>query len=338
MANLINTANIIKKIIAPLVVILLILLLIFLIYFRFFTTDQKTQKLPILDKPQLDALPQSTSTFNTSQIAFPQNTPASLPVYKIISAPNLQQSSDLIAQKLRFSQKPEELNDVNFGKVLFYSNGQATLLIYERALTYVDNSRLPSEGKISNIPELKNQAQNLLSSLGLQISTLNEPSITFSKKINNEVVNTNTDDADFINFEYTHSISGVPVLTPTLPISITFNSNGDLIFLAYRVLEQLQTLPEYPLIEGEKALKKLTSRDGSLINIQEPEEVSVLPSNLESVTLKNAYLTYYLPTKIPEILQPFWVFEGETIVAGENVAVTYTVPAVDENFLTNPKP
>ncbi len=344
MANLTNIAAIIRKFVIPLSVIALIIFLGFLIYFRFFKTQEITSLLPI-NKPVYETLPPQTTQFDTSQLKLPEITPQKLEVYKIISETNLLQNSDSISQKLGFNQKPEQLDDAKFGKTLLYSESQATFLIRQETITYLNNAQfyqvkllLLQKADSANIFDLQNQALNLLSSLGLSVNSLAEPSITFSKKVNNETASTtNIQEADFINFQYQYLLSTIPIIIPTSPISITVNKQGDLIYLSYRLLGETSVLSRYPVIEGEEALKTLLDGNGSLIQIQEPEETSMASlEKIGPVTLIRAYLAYYLPTKTPEILQPVWIFEGETSTQDRTTQLTYAVTAITEDLLNQP--
>ena len=60
--------------------------------------------------------------------------------------------------------------------------------------------------------------------------------------------------------------------------------------------------------------------------------------NLGEVTLNNAYLAYYLPTKQPDIIQPVWIFEGESKIDNLPVNVTFAVPAIESKYLSPSQP
>lgn len=339
MANLTNTASLFKKIIAPISILLLVGALIFLIFFRF--TRVPKPILPPIDKPLIDALPPATTSFDSSSLAMPQEIPEILPVYEITNQPDLQSKASVIAQKLGFDQKSNELNDINLGEVLMYSNNNASLSIYRESIFYIASSPATAGVQFQDLSQYQTRGQDFLSSLALPISSLSEPSIKLSKKINNEITTTsNLKEADFINFKYHYLISGIPMVMPTSPISVTLNAQEELIHLSYRSLGEFKTLAEYPVITPREALELLLNSQGALIETKETEETGPLTSleRINVATLQQAYPAYYLPSKTPQVLQPVWVFEGETVIGDETIQLTYAVPAISGKFLANPKP
>ncbi len=336
MPNLTDTASVVKKIFLPIIIILLFFLLVFLIYFRFTRTDGNQILTPI-EKPKFEALPVSTTSLDTSQISLPQSTPKSLSVFKIVGTQDLQLNASSIAQKLSFAQQPSQLDDTNFGQSLFYSNNGASLFIYKNAISYTNTAQLQNKVEFSEVGELQSHAENLLASLGLLIYSLDEPVVTFSKTQNGKIASAiNFQEASTINFQNQYLLSNIPVIMPTSPISLTFNKQGGLIYLNYRLLGETQMLFEYPIIQAQDALKILLAGGGSLVQIKEPEEVSIGELRGIAVVLKQAYLGYYLPTQTPENLQPVWVFEGETFAQEEKIPVSYVVPAIRPEFIKKP--
>lgn len=332
MANLNTISTTIKQFSWLIVVLILVIVFIFLIVIRFFFAKPQTQKLPPINTMQIESLPASNSnvTFRTTNLNTPSNTPQSLPIYTISTEKNFLQNADIIAQKLNFTNSPQELNDINLKNGLAFSKEDGILTIYASKLGYQKVSKLKQPSSLD--PEiLLPKAVAFASNLGLGIDT-SQPQITYSKFIGDSNYQTeNIQEAQQIHFTFTYSKNNIKIMGDTYGVRITLDSSGEITTVTANALDFVPQQTNYPVIEFAQALKILQSNQGKLIKIKGEREDIQTSKNLSAIDLENSYIAYYLPSISPQDLQPVWVFEGTAIVDQLPAEATYVVPAI-KNF------
>jgi hypothetical protein len=328
MINLTNTSSNLKKIGLPIIVITLAGFFTFLIYSRYI----KPPKLTPIQKPTIQTLPITTDSLDTSNLTVDGKLFQKLPVFENQKDVSLLENAVELAIIFGFNQNPQEMIDTNEGKTLVYLDEKTTLLLRKEVLSYMLTVTTNNQGGNINFENSRIAAQNLFTKLGLQTEQLKESRLVLLKELTGETVPLlEPENAKFINIQYEYQLSGIPIVMPTTPLSITLDNQDNLISLIYRDFKQPDALQEFPIISFQHATELLLSQKGSAININEGQEASDF-SNIENVTLTKAFLAYYIPSQAPKLIQPFWIFEGE-IPNGETIAkIQYAIPAIPPQY------
>ena len=332
MINLTTAADFSKKFVWILAVILLIGLCIFLIFYRFSPKPSSKETPRSIAKPAFETFPGKVSQFITDRLSAPADIPKTLPIYKLSLEESFLPNANSFALKLSFKNPPKELSDVTFGQGLLFSKEDGALSIYKDIITYQKFITQPQIGQFDE-SRLKIKALDFISGLGIPTSNTNlqsEPTVTYQKLSGEGFAPTkDPNQANFVNFDFNYALKGLKVVGNISNLRITLISTSDVTRLTFRSFKAEAETDNYPLMEFKDALKLLLNNQASLIEVAGEREDIETTKNLGQVALNNTYLAYYLPTKQPDKIQPVWIFEGESIISGLPVNLTFAIPAIE---------
>ncbi len=340
MIPLSTTANTVKKTLIWLSVVFIIILLVFLIVFRFKTTHERNVETPSekIDPPVLASAAITTRQFNTQQLKLPQNIPESLMVYKSKENANFLDNANLLAQNLGFNEPPTETSDAIVGKKLFYDSKNIYLSIFANGFSYTNlSTELITAGQFADSTELASSAISFISKLGIQTNFSDDHTTGYFQNSGEfEKVVGNSQDANIIELNFNHKLSGLRVIGQNTEVFARFNKLDEMREVVFNQFNSGEKLTNYAIIEPEEALKQLIAGRGSLVNAIAPSDYSPIPKQLNSVSLQAAYLAYYKPSNPKQTIQPVWVFEGTSNVNNEDAFLIYAVPAIDPQYFKTP--
>ena len=342
MMNLTIAAAFSKKLGLILAAVLLIGFLLFLIIYRFSPQPLPKEAPKPIEKIAFETFPGRASQFITDRLSKPANIPQTLPIYKLSLGESFLSNANSLASKLGFKNPSKELNDVTFGQGLLFSKEDGALSIYKDIITYqkyISQSR--ATGQFDEI-RLKIKALDFISGLDIPTTNTNlqsEPTATYQKFSGESLAPTkNPAQANFITFNFNYALEGLKVVGNISDLRITLSPSGEVARLIFKLFKATREPDDYPILGFANALKMLLNNQGSLINVTGQREDIETAKNLGEVTLNNAYLAYYLPTKQPDIIQPVWIFEGESKIDNLPVNVTFAVPAIESKYLSPNQP
>lgn len=92
---------------------------------------------------------------------------------------------------------------------------------------------------------------------------------------------------------------------------------------------------DYPLVSLKEAEQMIRNQKETVVSITAQEETyGSSEIRISSVSLNKVYLAYFQEEDLPSLLQPIWVFEGNTILKdGSKSEIAIYLPAVLEKYL-----
>lgn len=337
MTTLTSIATFFKKSAPSLLFALLITFTIFLIVLRL-APKKSTQELASLNPPVFEVISGNTSTFNTQRLDSPKEAPNQLSAYSLNSPKNFLDESQNLATKIGFTNQPQPLRDISHGEGLLYSNERGSLIVYKEIIIFQQSLGKPLPNRLS-VEELKTKAASFLSNLGQSVDPT-RLKITYSKISGEDLVETpDLTQAVLVNFTFNYRVDGLPVIGPFATTSINLDFGGNITAFNIRRFAIGTKVAQYPILNFNSALTALRAGNGKLIlaagNIRDDTALQ----QISAVSLKTAYLGYYLPGKIPETIQPVWIFEGQGEQDDEPlIELTFAVPAIEEKYLKISQP
>src|SRR3989344_5446942 len=341
MMNLTIAAAFSKKLGLILAAVLLIGFLLFLIISRFSPHPPPKEAPKPIEKIAFETFPGRASKFIPDRLSNPANIPQTLPIYKLSLGESFLSNANSLASKLGFKNPPEELNDVTFGQGLLFSKEDGALSIYKDIISHQKFVTASPKGQFDQT-RLKLKASQFVSDMGLPITNTDlesEPTATYQKFSGESLAPTkNPAQANFITFNFNYALEGLKVVGNISDLRITLNPTGEVTKLIFKLFKAVIEPDSYPALGFDGALKLLLNNQGFLIDVAGEREDIETAKNLGEVFLNNVYLAYYLPTKQPDIIQPVWIFEGESKIDNLPVNVTFAVPAIESKYLSPSQP
>lgn len=335
MITLTKTKDLIKKNLWLFIAVLTIFAILGLVTLKIYLNEKALT--PLIAKPTFEKTIIGTSKFNLDQLVIPSNTPNQLPVYNV-NRNSLLESASVIANQLGFQESPTILNDINLGKGLAYSNETGSLVIYNEELAYNKYSPKPTSGSFHNKESLRSLAEKFFESINLTVSLSLNPSISYYRLIDEFLTKTeNVNEAALATITLRPVINEYEIILPGSEIAATFNKNNSLVSIIYKPINTDAQSEKYPIINGREAASALIQNKGSIVKIEAENDYNPPPTSLETVTIKEAYLAYYLSLSEPKHIQPVWIFKGETITKEGKIDVSYAIPAIEQSFLREPQ-
>ncbi len=340
MTTLYQTSTLFKKYAWVLGIISLIIFFTIIILFQLTAKKSQPQTTPI-QKPNLGSTNIQNSGYSFEKLNLPQNYPKELPVYTKAQNISLLDSANTIAQKLNFKTSPKELNDKNLGKGLLYSDNTQALSIYNANISYqkFPSAQSSNTNDLSSLDNLKQAALSFIANLGLASSISPDVKTTYYKTQEEFLIKVdNPQDAQFVSLDFNFQINGIDLLTNSKPpASITFNRQGQITGLIYNQLAVQEPQNNYSIISPQEATQEINKGSVSLINLLLPNTYDLQPSKLGRTDLLQAKLAYFYP-KDQQIIQPVWVFYGQTNSNGNKIDVVYAVPAISSKLFISSSP
>ena len=335
MTNLTAISSLTKKILWVLALALLIGFLLFLIIYKFSPHETKDEKpLNLIESPQFNTISATVGRFKTEQLTAPENIPKKIPVYKLSSEDSFLIIANTFATKLGFADPPRELNDARLGQGLLFAKDNRVLSIYKDLITY---QKSVPQSKVSPFDEtfLRTKAIEFISALEIPTVNLAEEPITYIKLTNEGLLQTkNASQANFIKFLFRYSLADLKVVGDSNGLQVTLHPAGDVVGFTFRLLKTEAQLGDYPILDLKDALRLLQANKGFLIGLSGEWADIEASKDLGEVALTKAYLTYYLPIKTPNIIQPAWIFEGKSVGDTLEVDADFAVPAIESKYFS----
>ena len=331
--NLTAVSKFLKKYTMPTFTGLVIISLLIFITYRFYS-KQKQQEIGTLDKPAFQVLPPQTTVFNTDNIIFEPAPSSRLPLYDYLPE-NLLDNQEEYKNKFGFTSAPIQMDDINLGKAVVYSDNDAHLVIYQYLFTYQKNLYTkPPQVNSLNEEALREQAiKYIKENFNPNIGEI--PKTTYQKFSGEDLVQTTKDSAVMVTFTFTYKLSGAEVLSPSKTLSVSYDASGNILKLIYYPFITHENEEEYPLISQATSLE-LLKNEGVLVDVEGGSEYTASEKSLGVVNITGAYIAYHLSQDIKSQIQPVWVFEGKTQLAGSEIKATYMVPAIPKEYFKAP--
>jgi len=341
--DLTSTANLVKKIAAPILALIIIIILITLIIMRL-NRDESTiqpaetelQPISIEEISSLN-LNDNRITFDTSNIKTPTTVFDNLTVFHIDQSQSLL-DKPVFASKLNFVNEPQDITDSKLGPGLAYTNQQATLLVYEQAIIY-ENKNIETSINNPEINVIKQKAQDFLTNLNLDSTGINESVIKYGVISGEQFTQIQDPDlSQFTILNFPQLISKIPLIIGSFTQSnMVFDRAGNIYKLQYFQPPLISPLGEYPLISTQEAILALNAGKGILVKTESNYKDVRIYSQINNAAIKEANLSYYLNSNESSTLQPYWVFEGTSTLEDNSVFnVVFVLSAVDPQFLISP--
>ncbi|MFH0863790.1 MAG: hypothetical protein V1858_01725 [Candidatus Gottesmanbacteria bacterium] len=148
----------------------------------------------------------------------------------------------------------------------------------------------------------------------------------------------NVDEADIFNVLFYPKIENYIILanSPFFPLmEVWVRENGQVQKVAdFLANYQQKGTQKYSIISFDQAWQQVLNQRAVITSLSiEQEKYFTSEFKINKISLKKAYLAYFQEQTLPSLLQPIWVFEGETIFEdGTSSGVSLYLPALEEKY------
>lgn len=340
MINLKTTSQIFKKIAVGFGILSMLIVLAFAIWLRFKNPElpPKTISLPSIQQNPRQKPPTSIKFGDSLKAEFPEN----VPLFKLEKYSITKESAKATAVGFGISKEPDVITENTLdGTQYNWQDGDLDLALSQSQLLFRSiNSAFKtplSEEKLKEIT-LNFIANAPLIDKDLSLNTQK----TKYLKVPDKGLPTNVgsfNEADAIEFAFDKNLNNLPILTnsPLTPYTtIRVSKGGTITLLESRFFNRYSQQEQYPIKRAKNAQEEVLKGQGKVVQTYSPDEFGQAlelfrqgPFDIKSLQVEKVYLAYFLPEVFEEVIQPIFVFEGETQKDDKKIKAIIYLPAIE---------
>ena len=309
------------QILAAVTIVSILLILIFLQYTQKTISPASVSQNPPPQIPQ-DPKQQQPGAINI-QAQFPP-LPDELPTYEAETLSLPETSYKNIALNFGISSAPSYITDTTDGKQYNWLPQNVVLAVSQTKLRYENNNSLnPSTTNLSET-ELQNKALQFLEKISYLDKNiqLNPNETAYLNIQSGRYISASAlSGAQFVQFKYYKDLSSYPLYFGPPSVAYTeirLKKDGTVTFLNSMIFKDFTQARSYQLKDREVAEKELRSGQGRVVQTIIPDEngkafelIRTQPFDMNTLTIKNITLGYYMEREVAKPIQPIFIFEGE---------------------------
>lgn len=343
MANLTNTAQLVKKTTPILLILLTISFLAFAIYLRYSRSVGPSLKPPAPPTIEQDSRQKQPQGFEFSTITTP-DVPKSLPIFvtdRFQFAEQINEFAKFAARNFNFLTDPQIVEETIEGRQLTWTDANRSLSINPNLLIYTNNIAVTPE-KILQENELEGVTLSEITKIPINTSglSLNTAKTRYLALANDRFVSRSPfEDAQVVEFNFDQKLGGLFLMNnnPTSSyVTVRIRKDGVILLFQSLLTNHFQQQSGYLLKSPGEAINEIRTGQGTVVytvlldeNGQALELFRVQPFDIQLATITSLSLAYLLPKNTTELIQPIYVFEGSfQHQSSDNGKVVIYLPAI----------